>query len=151
MDQLNFSFWLGLAAAIPLSVLANLFTPRVQQWVGRRNSVKAERQIALLRGQLDELERLTSEPGRLQTFLLENILAITLFTSMFGVLSGLFFTFANLLPGGGRLFLPLGQLLAVGGGSVVAKECFSTLRKSSQARNIEKFKAKVSTQIAELQ
>ena len=151
MDQFNVSFWLGLSAAVPLSILGNLLTPRVQQWIARRSTVKAERQIALLQDQLAELERLMSEPGRLHTFLLESILSITLFTSMFGVLSGLFFALSSLLPGAGRMFLPMGQLLAVLGGTIVAKECFSTLRKSVEARSIEKFKLKVNAQIAELQ
>jgi hypothetical protein len=150
MEQLNLSFWLGLAVAIPLSIAANLLTPRVQQWVGRRSSVKAERQSKLLLSQMEELERLTSEPGRLQTFLLESVLIITLLTSMCGVLSGVLFACVGFFPSTARLLLPMGQLLVVGGAIVVGRECIDTLRKSSRARNIEKFRVQVAKQLAEL-
>ncbi len=150
MEQFGLSFWIGLALAIPLSVVGNLLTPRFQQWVAKRDTVKAEQQISSLRTQLEELERITSEPGRLQTYLLESVLAITLLTSSFGAVSGLFFMMGALLPEAARLLLPIGQIFAVAGGTLVAKECISTLQKSRHARNIEKFKAEVSEKISGL-
>lgn len=149
MDQLNSSFWLGLAAGIPLSILANLLTPRAQQWLARRSSSKAANRVSILKAEIENLERLVSEPGRLQTYLLESVLGITLLISMFAVLAGTAFAIGSLFPGFARL-LPLGQLLVVCGAIVVSKECIEALRKSSRARNIEEYRAKVKSQLSEL-
>jgi len=88
MESINTSFWIGISAAIPLSVVANLVTPRSQQWLARRNASRAARRSNELREELESIEKLTSEPGRLQIFLLESVLLITLLTSVIGVLSG---------------------------------------------------------------
>lgn len=149
MESLNTSFWFGLAAAIPLSIMANLLTPRIQRVLARRSDARAARRSEQIQSELDEIERLTREPGRLQTFLLESVLLITLLTSAIGVLAGVFFAFSNML-GASRLFASIGQLVAVGGGVVVMKECIEVLRKSRRARDAEKFKAEVNAELREL-
>ena len=149
MDSLNTSFWLGLAAAIPLSILANLLTPRIQRALARRSEARAARRAAQIQAELEEIERLTKEPGRLQTFLLESVLLITLLTSAVGVLAGVFFTLSNLLGISG-LFASMGQLVAVAGGVMVMKECIEVLRKSRRARDAEKFKTEVQAELREL-
>ena len=149
MESLNTSFWLGISAAIPLSIAANLLTPKIQQKLARRNAVLAAERSSELREELASIERLTSEPGRLQTFLLESVLLITLLTSGFGVFSGSLFAMSSFF-GASVLFTSLGQLVAIIGGVMVMKECLTALRKSQNARNIEKFREKVESQLKEL-
>lgn len=48
------SFWIGLAVAIPLSILANLATPAAQNWLANRNKrLDDKRQIQ--RAEMDQL------------------------------------------------------------------------------------------------
>lgn len=149
MESLDTSFWIGLAAAVPLSVLANLFTPKIQQALARKSKARAFRRSAQIKAELEEIERLTSEPGRLQTFLLESVLLITLLTSAVGVISGLFFAFANMY-GASPYLTALGQFVAVGGGVGIMRECLDVLRKSRRARDTEKYKVKVQKELSEL-
>lgn len=149
MESLNTSFWLGIAAAIPLSILSNLLTPRIQQTLARRSEARATRRSAQIKAELDEIERLTSEPGRLQTYLLESVLLITLLTSGVGVVAGIFFALSNMLFAS-QLFASIGQLVAVAGGVAVMKECIDVLRISRRARNAEKYRAEVQTELDEL-
>ena len=143
------NFWLGLAAGIPLSILANLITPKTQQWLAKRSSAKAAKQVIQLKEELAELERLVSEPGRLQTYLLEGVLLITLLTSMFAVITGLAFAIGSFF-GSPSHVMAFGQLLAVGSAIVVSKECIDVLRKSNRARNLSDYKARVIAQLSEL-
>lgn len=150
MESLNTSFWLGISAAIPLSIAANLLTPRIQQWLAKRSATRATERSRALQDELESIEKLVTEPGRLQTFLLESVLLITLLTSGFGVFSGFFFAMSYVL-GASELFASMGQLVAIVGGVLVMKECLAALRKSQNARNPEKFRAKVSEQLKELE
>jgi len=147
MEQLDLSFWLGLAAAIPLSIAANLLTPRLQQWAARRNSVKAASHTKALQKELKTIEELAVSRLNLHTFLLESVLLITLLSSMFGVLSGILFTLSRFLP----LLASAGQLVAVIGGIFIMRECMDAIRKSRGARNFKKYSADVAEQLAELE
>ena len=150
MENLNTSFWIGISAAIPLSIAANLLTPWIQQLLAKRSATRAAERSKQLREELESIEKLTVEPGRLQTFLLESVLLITLLTSAFGVFAGFFFAMANVF-GASEIFASMGQLVAIVGGVLVMKECLSALRKSQNARNSEKFRERVQAQLKELE
>lgn len=150
MEQLNLSFWLGIAAAIPLSIFANLITPRLQQWAATRSAAKSSERSRLLQEELRSVEELTEDRLRLHTFLLESVLLITLLTSMFGVIAGALFALASFFPVTAHFFASLGQLIAVGGGVAVMRECIDVLRKSRRARNIERYRSQVAIQLEEL-
>lgn len=150
MSSLDASFWIGISAAIPLSIAANLFTPQIQQWLARRNATRAAKQAQALREELESIERLVSEPARLQTFLLESVLLITLLTTLFGVLSGACFVLSEVF-GAPRLFASVGQLIALFGGVAVTRECVQVLRKSQRARDPDRYRSKVEAQLKELE
>ena len=151
MEQLNLSFWLGLAAAVPLSILGNLLTPKAQQWAAKQNSKKAAKRISELRSELAAVERLVNEPAQLQTFLLESVLLITLMTSSFGMISGTFFVLENISPISSRALSSMGQLVAIVGAVAVFKECLETLRRSQRAKQFSVYKEKVALEVAELE
>lgn len=148
MESLNISFWLGIAAAIPLSVFSNLLTPIIQRTLAKRSRTRATRRSEQIRAELEEIERITSEPGRIQIFLLESVLLITLLTSGFGVISGVLFTFSRMFLS--SIFAPAGQLVAVIGGIIIMKECIDVLRKSRRARNVENYKSQVLVELSQL-
>ncbi len=150
MDSFDASFWIGISAAIPLSIAANLLTPRIQQWLARRSATRAAAQARELREELESVERLVSEPGRLQTFLLESVLLITLLTSAVGVMSGAFFVLSGFF-GASKWFASVGQLIAVFGGVMVTRECVQVLRRSQRARDPAGYRSKVEAQLKEIE
>lgn len=134
--------WIGLAFAVPFSVLANVLTPWFEKQRAKRSSTRATRRAKGLRAELQELSELAGDPARHQVYLLENILAITLLTSALGVVVGAAFIGAQFEASFG-VFTFASRLLIVLGAAVVAKECVVVLRKSSRIRNFEKYREKV--------
>jgi hypothetical protein len=52
---MNISFVIGLLLANPLSIIANVLTPGIQNWWARTNSARKQKRIAKLRKELDRL------------------------------------------------------------------------------------------------
>ncbi len=107
MGDLNSGFWLGLAAAIPLSIVANLLTPKIQQWLSERSEKKSAKRVAELRVEYERIENLTKNPIVLHTYLLQQILFIVFFTSFAIAISGIFFFIGSALADG--LFASIGN------------------------------------------
>ena len=150
MEHLNLSFWLGLALAVPLSVVGNLLTPAIAQRWAKRSSESASRRLALLKQELQEAEALAAEPNKHQIFLLESVLSVSFIASFVGVFSGVLFALDSIGGNAFRLFSLLGQFVAVFGGVLVVKEVFVALRKSSRVRRIEQFRREVAARSGEL-
>jgi hypothetical protein len=53
---------LSLVIAVLLSIVANLLTSPIQNWLARKSTQRAERRVERLRGELVELERLAQSP-----------------------------------------------------------------------------------------
>jgi hypothetical protein len=134
--------WIGLAFAVPFSVLANVLTPWFEKQRAKRSSTRAIKRADGLRAELQELSELAGNPARHQVYLLENILGITLLTSVLGVFAGLALIGAQFEASVGA-FTFASRFLMVMGAAVIAKECAVVLRKSSRIRNFEKYREKV--------
>ncbi|MEU7853029.1 hypothetical protein [Nonomuraea sp. NPDC049141] len=81
-------FWLGVALAIPLGIVTNLITPRIQQRFIRRGSRKAEKAKALENEHNKQAQRLASDPVAYQSFFYRSLLRAA--GGAFGVLVSLF-------------------------------------------------------------
>ncbi|MGB6096555.1 MAG: hypothetical protein WBF95_09705 [Comamonas thiooxydans] len=150
MDQLNFSFWFGLALAIPIGIFVNLVTPSIGQWWAKRNRSRSLQQTKALKRELLKIEQIAKEPGQHQVFLLEAVLLLTLLTSAFGVMTGLFFALSNLAFSGSKGLAIGAQFTSIFGGVLIAREVIDTLRRSKQIKNIDKYREEVATKLKEL-
>jgi len=81
-------FWIGLALAVPLAILANLLTPRIQSklesWTGRRS----DRRRRAIEQDHRQAELFSANPGELAAYQLSQLLWIAFFTALFGLVSG---------------------------------------------------------------
>lgn len=150
MEELNVSFWLGLAAAIPLSIGANLATPWIQRLLAKRDETKSEKRRAELRAEYERIKGLTERADKLHTHLLQNILFITLITSFFGAIAAALFALGNFFPNVRSLF-QLGQVIAVGGGVSVAQICLDAIRDTNRVREFALYKAKIESEIGKIE
>lgn len=150
MEELNSSFWLGLAAAIPLSIIANLVTPRIQNLLSKRSEAKSAKRIAELRAEYERVLALTKNADELHTHLLQNILFITFFTAFFGAISGALFAVGSFLPNSPQLF-QLGQLIAVAGAVGVARICIDAIRDTNRVRKFDSYKARIESEIGKIE
>ena len=53
---------ISLVAAIPLSILANLMTPAIANWMARRSKVKSQKRRKILEKELAQVEALVGNP-----------------------------------------------------------------------------------------
>lgn len=150
MEELNLSFWLGLAAAIPLSIGANLVTPRIQRLLAKRDEKKSEKRRAELRAEFERVKGLTESRDLLHTHLLQNILVITFITSFFGAIAAALFALGNFFPNVRSLF-QLGQVTAVVGGVSVARICLDAIRDTNRVREFDRYKAKIESEIGKIE
>ncbi|WP_053386665.1 hypothetical protein [Leucobacter japonicus] len=106
---------LGALFAIPLGIIVNLISPRIQQLVDRRSersAAKRAQQDVVFR---DRVSALAKDRSALYVELLDTLLRVAYFTALFGVLSGALFFLGQVLPYMGLIssvILALGQVTA---------------------------------------
>ncbi len=127
MSKLDLGFWIGLALAIPLSVLANLLTPAAQRWFDRRNQARLARHAGDLREEYELIRSFVRDRSRLNSFLLAAVIRSTLIGSLVGIITGMVFAAASIAYLGG---IPnaFGQVLAVIGAIMVVRISSDGLR-----------------------
>ncbi len=141
MEDLNSSFWLGLAAAIPLSIVANLLTPKIQQWLSKRSESKYAKRVAELRSEYERVEKLTKNPDALHTYLLQQILFIAFFTSSVIAITGVL-SFA--------MATSLGKLIEISGAISIARFCIEAIRDANRVRKFDRYKERIESEIGKI-
>lgn len=81
MDELNrvaneINWLVSLLVAIPLSIIANLLTPRFQNWLGRRSKKNALTRITQIETEVAEIAALAADPNKVQRRTLYSIVTI---------------------------------------------------------------------------
>ena len=95
MDELNkvmneVNWLVSLLVAIPLSIAGNLLTPRFQNWRSSKSRRTAERRLATVEKELRQVEKLSSNPSHLNTYLLVSLLSVLVLFSFSNVVSSFF-------------------------------------------------------------
>ncbi len=131
--------WLvSLLASIPLSILANLLTPRLKNWWGRQSLSRSRHRISQLESDLARIAKYASSASELSLFLSASILR---FLFLFAFASAATALGTALLP---TVFGPFSSLivaLATGfylSSGLLAADALETLRK---VRDFEQFQA----------
>ena len=150
MEDLNSSFWIGLTAAIPLSIAANLLAPKIQQLLSKRSDAKTTKRIAEIRTEYERVLGFTKNPDALHTHLLQSILFITFFAAFFGAISGALFALGSFVPNSSRFF-QLGQVVAVLGAVGIARICIDAIRDTNRVRQFDRYKTRVESEIGKIE
>jgi hypothetical protein len=93
------AFWLGLAAAIPLGIVTNLLTPRVQRAAAARNAEAKERQESRREADRKLTAALSSDPHRFAYWLSMQKARLLWTFIIFSLVSTLPFTLLNFFAG----------------------------------------------------
>ena len=125
MDNLNSDFWIGLAFAIPLSIIGNLLTPKIQNWLATRSESAAKERAVITQREQERITRFIDKPQHLYVYLFGTIVSAIFLGSVVGVFSGLFFLSSSFLDR--PTMYASGQFLAILGGLLVAKICFDAI------------------------
>jgi pilus assembly protein TadC len=125
MQSISTEFWIGLALAIPLSILGNLITPKVLNFYSRFFEKLASKRAVELEAEADRVQSYINEPNKLYLYLLSTIIGVTMLGSIVGIFSNLFFIAASLTT---RPYMnSLGHFFIIFGGILVAKLCVDAL------------------------
>ena len=133
MDNgVNTAFWIGLAMAIPLSIIGNILTPKFQAWLATRSESSARKRVALNQREQERIAGYLEKPQRLYVHLLGAIVSATFLGSAIGVFSGVFFLAGSFIDN--RMMYAAGQLFAIFGGLLVAKICYDAINTIGKVR-----------------
>jgi len=157
-------FIAGLILSIPLSILANVHTDKVQTWFARRNSSRTATRLGTLNREYEQAKELKEDRGAMQIFLVARILRVTYISSVSAILSGLLFASSSLFESARfdftfelgihlmtAILSLLGWLVAIIGGLAVVAQCGSALRVHGRVVGFTKFEAAVEEQRRKLQ
>jgi hypothetical protein len=131
-------FWLGLAFAIPLSIVANLFTPRIQDWFSKRSAASAARREATLSREQARIDEYSRNPTRFNSFLLTTLVVATMLGAGIGAFTALLYMMGTIANG--RVGAMLAQALSIFGGLLITGICLQAAKisiKVREARNSE--------------
>lgn len=125
-------FWVGLAAAIPLSILANLTTPTVQNWLADRNNrlddARQKRQA-----RMDQLiEYLKANNLAYVNFISSNFMRLLFVAVLMFIVLNIPFYVQMILPAG---FI-LGQLTSISTIAILTALLVSFMNTSRKTRRV---------------
>jgi hypothetical protein len=149
MQPIDASFWIGLALAVPLSILGNLATPWFQQLLSRRSEQQAKLQAEKLLHELSDLEELSANPMLLLLDLTRTILILIFLVSGFAALFVSMEWAASAFPTA-RVFLAVSPSMLIGGGIMIAKFALDAAIQARNVRHLEKHRKVISARLTAL-
>ncbi len=96
---------LSLAAAIPLSIVANLLTPKLQNWLAKRSTEKAAKRLADLESELDRITSFKNEKELLLHETIYVILKVVVIIGIGNAITSIPFTYIITDPIGAVIYL----------------------------------------------
>ena len=79
--QLRASWWLAILLAIPLSIIANLVTPHIQEWLNYRTEAQAIERVAILNEEYLLTEKFSNDEVLLTNYLISVVIKAALYLS----------------------------------------------------------------------
>jgi len=156
MDSNLLYFLFGLILSVPIGILVNLGTPKMQAWIINRPRISATRKLHSLQSELDEISRLHDNKEQMYLKALSTVFLVLLFigtgnaasilASFAGVFGGLFsfqqdihtIVFGFVL--GMSLFLFMSAFIS----------CLNFIRIISKVRNYDEYKLEIERQIEKI-
>ena len=129
-------FWIGLAFAIPLSILSNLATPKIQEFLAHRFQAAARRRDEQRTKDAQRILEYINEPTKLNTYLLVSLVVATLLGAMIGVFTALLFMLGTFSRN--EFSTIVAQTISVFSGLVITKICLDAARTAVKVREEER-------------
>ena len=162
---MSVDLWVSIAVAIPLAIIANIATPKIQRWLDSRASLgkerklenqksKRENQLKLLKVEFSNITELVSNPAKLTNENFITLLKIALYGA-FGTLYGGLFSVMDEFGHWEGVFGVAGRLGAQVTALFVSMLIFliaiKALRVNNRVNKYEKYKMQTEKLIAELE
>ncbi len=132
----NMQFWLGLAFAIPLSIVANLVSPKIQEIVSKRFEAAERNRNQQKAEEAERINKLVNQPTKLNTYLLVSLIVATMLSAIIGVFSALLFMLGTF--SGNDFATIVAQAVTVISGIFISKICLDAALTAVKVRQEEK-------------
>lgn len=129
LSQVN--WWVSLFAAIPLSIIANILTPYVQNWLAKKSTKKAQKRLKELQSELDTVSDFVNNKDSLHLHLTRSFFIVLIFIGLGGTIS--------YIPFVGSVFYLIAILRAV-----------DSIQLTKKVQDFDNFKSIIESQIAEI-
>ncbi len=153
---MNNAFWIGLLFSIPLSIFANLVTPRVQRWWDSKSEQRASARTKDLRAEYQQVKLFRSSRDEFHEFLLWVIIRTTFVGAVLGIVAGIAFLIPEVFDSvwigydttmGLRVFRStfyvISQTISIIGTLLIVNICKNALSIYSKVRAFDEYEASV--------
>lgn len=127
-------FWLGLLLSIPLSVLANILTPKLETLWAHHSQRCAKKRLQKLRRDLDAVQRYRDDSQAFTEYLLITVIKVAYVTGSVGVFSIIVNTFVP-----GSFSSIASRLLSILAGLLIVRVSSQAIDTSQRVRNYDDF------------
>jgi hypothetical protein len=148
--------WIGLLLSIPLSILANVFTPGIQRWLDARSRGRALARTKNLEIEYEQVKRYREKREEFHEYLLWTVIRTTFVGALAGIVAGLtvviptiftpewFFPARLFVAGIARSILyATGQVVSVAGALLIINICRTALGTYYKVSHYDEYEASV--------
>ncbi|WP_027672559.1 hypothetical protein [Rheinheimera baltica] len=162
---MSIDLWVSIALAIPLAIVANLFTPLLQKWLDSRlerskkakiesKQIARKLQLEKLNKELIEVSKYHSDKNELNQLYLVSLIKIAMYGAI-GAIYGSIFPFMGELSGwyglGGLIGRTGAQVTAFAVSMLIFMTCSQTMRMHKKVRDFDEYEQSTKAIIAELE
>jgi len=145
---MELSFLVGLVLAIPLAVVANLITPRVQGWIDKRSRRAMQKKSFRLQEEYLRIAQLRSTREGLSEHLLTVLLRVALVGALFGVVTSAVYALGYLFQMQ-YAFVAAAQVFAILGSLIVLGICTTAFKEHAKVKNFVEYRDFVEKELGE--
>lgn len=161
---MSVDLWVSIAVAIPLAIIANIATPKVQRWLDSRTETSKKRkteiaqkrreaEVRFLQKELEEISKLHQDKTALIQEHLYALIKIGLYSGLGSIYGGMF-SFVGEIGHWDGIFGMSGrlgtQVVALMVGMLIYITCAKAMRLHRKVKDFERYKADTDRTISEL-
>jgi hypothetical protein len=145
--------WIGLLLSIPISILVNLFTPKIQAWLDSRNRKRSLIRTKYLQQEYEQVRYYRENRGEFREYLIWIVIRTTFVGSLVGIFAAFvfvipnFFEILNLEYEQTRIIRHVlyiaGQLISLIGALLIVNICSNALKVYFRVRDFDIYEESV--------
>ena len=138
---MDFGFWIGLAVSIPLAIIANLMSPKIQIWIDNRSKIGTLKKTKRLKEDYLKAKYYIEHRDEFREYLLFIIIRTTYIAFIVGIISG----FGALSPelirpySIGSAVYSIAQMFSIFGALAIVRICSLAIRNYNKIKNFKDY------------
>jgi hypothetical protein len=153
-EVMDINLWISIAVAIPLAIIANLATPKIQAWFDKREKKKSLKRTKQIKTEYLEIKPFYEDRALFREYMLWIVIKATFIGSMVSILAAIFVMFPIIMEQFifdmiRNVFISIAQFISLTGALMIVNICGKALRIYTKIQNYEEYKNAVIDAIGE--